>query len=198
MSTSEPVQRVVALLEDAGYEVIEQPRPIGGIPFEFAAMLAGVGSLDLIAVIDINRESDSELLRGRVEGLARALDLVRSRRLITLVLVGVRPEPELIQALTRVGRVLITTAPPGDEGEVEMRDALAVLLPLQITTDPDSAAESWAAARASISKAYPSEVTGVLVAASASAAGVKEALRQLLAEPVRTISSDDDDEDAVR
>jgi len=198
VSASEPIQRVVALLEGAGYEVIEQPRPIGGIPFEFEAMLAGVGSLDLIAVIDVDAESDRGRLRGRVEGLARALDLVRSRRSLTLVLVGVRPEPELIQALARVGRILLTTAPPGDEGEVEMRDALAVLLPLQIATGPESAAESWVAARASIAAAYPAEANGVLAAASAGAAAVEEALGELLMEPLRAVSANDEDEDAAR
>ena len=198
MSASEPVQRVVALLEGAGYEVIEQPRPIGGIPFEFAAMLAGVGSLDLIAVIDVDTESDRGRLRGRVEGLARALDLVHSRRSLTLVLVGVRPEPELLQGLARVGRVLLTTAPPGKEGEVEMSDALAVLLPLRISTDPDTAAESWAAARASIAAAYPAEAKGVLAATSAGAPAVKETLGELLAEPLRAVFRDDEDEDAAR
>lgn len=198
MSASEPIQRVVALLEGAGYEVIEQPRPIGGIPFEFEAVLVGVGSLDLIAIIDVEAESDRGRLRGRVEGLARALDLVRSRRSLTLVLVGVRPEPELIQALARVGRILLTTAPPGDEGEVEMRDALAVLLPLQIATDSDSAAESWAAARVSIAAAYPAEANGVLAAASTGPAAVEEALGELLTEPLRAVSADDEDEDAAR
>lgn len=198
MSASEPVQRVVALLEDAGYEAIDQPRPIGGIPFEFAGMLAGVGSLDLIAVIDVDAEPDNGRLRARVEGLARALDLVRSRRSLTLVVVGVRPEPELIQALARVGRVLLTTAGHGDEGQLEMRHALAVLLPLQIATHPDSAAESWAAARAAITRAYPTEAMGVLAAASSGAAAVEEALGELLAEPLRAISADDENEDAAR
>lgn len=198
MSASEPVQRIVALLEDAGYEVIDQPQPIGGIPFEFAAMLAGVGSLDLIAVIDVDAEPDRGRLRGRVEGLARALDLVRSRRSLTLVLVGVRPEPELIQTLARVGRVLLTTASPEDEGEVEMRDALAVLLPLEITTDPDSAAESWAAARASIAAAYPADAKGVLGAASSGAAAVEEALGALLAEPLRAGHPEDEGQDDTR
>ena len=106
-----------------------------------------------------------------------------------------RPEPELIQALARVARVLLTAAPPGDDGEVEMRDALAVLLPLQIATDTDSAMESWAAARASIAAAYPAEAKGVLAAASADAAAVEEALGDLLAEPLRAISHEDEDED---
>jgi hypothetical protein len=198
VSASQPVQRVVKLLEDAGYEVIEQPRPIGGIPFEFAAMLAGVGSLDLITVIDVDTESDRGRLRGRVEGLARALDLVRSRRSLTLVLVGVRPEPELIHILARVGRVLLTTAPPGPEGEVEMRDALAVLLPLQIAADPNSAAESWATARASIEATYPAEVKDVLAAARVDAAAVEEAIGVLLTEPLRSRLLYPDDEDAAR
>jgi hypothetical protein len=196
VSFPEPIQRVVALLAGARYEVMEQPRQIGGIPFEFAAMLAGVGSLDLIVVIDVDAEPDRGRLRARVEGLARALDLVRSRRSLTLVLVGVRPEPELIQALARVGRVLLTTAPPGDEGEAELTDALAVLLPLQISTDPGRAAESWTAARASIAARYPSETHGVLAAATTNrAAAVETTLGELLAEPLRAISTDGENED---
>jgi hypothetical protein len=87
----------------------------------------------------------------------------------------------------------LTTAPPGDEGEVEMYDALAVLLPLQIATDPDGGAESWAAARASIAAAYPAEANGLLAAARTGAGAVEEALGELLAEPLRAVSPDHED-----
>jgi hypothetical protein len=194
VSLSAPVERVVALLEREGYETIEQPRPVGGIPFEFAAMLAGVGSLDLVAVIDVDDEGDATRIRARVEGLARALDLVRSRRSLTLILVGVRPASELIQALTRVGRVLLTSAPPGEEGEPELRDALAVLLPLEIETDVDSVADSWSSTRNALEKAHPTEAAGALAAAEKGSKAVEQAVAELLAEPVDALFADDDED----
>ena len=63
MSATGPVARVVAVLKDAGYEVLDQPRRVGGIPFEFAAMLAGQTSLDLIVVIDLAVDVDDERIR---------------------------------------------------------------------------------------------------------------------------------------
>ena len=106
MSDYGPVGRVLSILAGAGYEIVEQPRDIGGIPFEFAAMLARHDSLDLIVVIDLVIDGDDDgRVRRRIEGLARALDLVRSRRSLTIILLG--PERgELIQALAGVARVL--------------------------------------------------------------------------------------------
>src|SRR5207237_216458 len=138
-----PVERVVAVLEGAGYEIVEQPRRIGGIPFEFAAMLAGRSSLDLIALVDLAVDADDERTRRRVEGLARALALVRSRRSLTVVLVGPRRDPGLIQAIAGVARVL-TVGSPGEDDEADLRDALAVLLPLEVATEDEDAAGSWA------------------------------------------------------
>jgi hypothetical protein len=69
MSHDDPITRVVALLTDSGYQELDQPTIVGGIPFDFAAMLIKESSLDLIAIVDTVMESDDARLRGTVEGL---------------------------------------------------------------------------------------------------------------------------------
>ena len=126
-----PVHRVVAFLEDAGYERVDQPRPIGGIPFTFDAMLAGRNSLDLIAVVDLGLHPDNVKIRRQVEALGQALDLVRSRRSLTVVLAGPRRGAALIQAIASVARILVVGTPIEGE-DAGLRDTLAVLLPLEL------------------------------------------------------------------
>jgi hypothetical protein len=191
-----PVERVVAVLEGAGYEIVEQPRRIGGIPFEFAAMLAGRSSLDLIALVDLAVDADDERIRRRVEGLARALDLVRSRRSLTVVLVGPRRGAGLIQGIAVVARIL-TVGSPGEDDEADLRDALAVLLPLEVTTEDGEAADSWAAARDRMVAAHPAETEAVLSAARSGKAAVESALHDMLGEPIdvaREAQNDEEDE----
>jgi hypothetical protein len=178
-----PVQRVVELLEREGYEIVEQPRSIGGIPFEFSAMLVGRSSLDLIALVDLAIESDDEPVRRRVEGLARALDLVRSRRSLTVILVGPRRGTGLIQGIADVARVL-TVGSPGEDDDAELRDALAVLLPLVVTTENDEGEDSWPAVRDRMVAAQPAEAQGVLSAARSGKSAVEKALRAMLCEPI--------------
>lgn len=194
MSAEGPVERVVAVLEDAGYELVEQPRRIGGIPFEFASMLAGRSSLDLIALVDLAVDTDDERIRRRVEGLARALDLVRSRRSLTLVLVGPRRGAGLIQAIAGVARVLIVGS-PGEDDEADLHDALAVLLPLEVATEADQVTDSWAAARDRLVGAHPAETDAVLSMARFGKTAVERALRDLLSESIDDLYETDDDED---
>ena len=189
-----PVGQVVAFLEQAGYERVDQPRPIGGIPFAFDAMLAGRNSLDLIAVVDLGIHADDELIRRRVEALAQALDLVRSRRSLTVVLAGPRRGAALIQAIAGVARILAVGTPTDGE-EAELRDALAVLLPLEIAPQDGGAAEVWAQARERLLREDPAEIEPLLAAAPRGQAAVESALAALLAEPLGVLREDEDYED---
>ncbi len=193
MSATGPVDRVVAVLESAGYERVDQPSNVGGVPFEFAAMLAGRTSLDLIAVVDLAVDLDDERIRRRIEGLARALDLVRSRRSLTVVLVGPRRGPELVQSIASVSRVLIAGS-PGDDDDAGLRDALAVMLPLDIATEDGDAMVAWVAARDRFAATHPEEAQAVLPAAVAGRTAVEDALRGLLSSPIDEISTNDEDE----
>lgn len=172
---SQPVERVVVLLSEAGYERLAQPVEIAGIPFEFSAVLAARSSLDLVVVVDTVVDSDVESIRRRVEGLSRALDLVESRRPLTVVLTGPEPTPELQLALTRIARVLVVGVPSEDR---ELREAVAVLLPLELVTVAEMP-ESWRSAREKLRTAHP-EAAELLQAAAAGPKEVAAAVRRVL------------------
>jgi hypothetical protein len=90
MTQSQPVTRVVDILTNAGYRRRAAPVTVASVPFEFAALLLGSDRAnDLIIVID-TLVDDEVRIRQKVEGLSRALDLVASRRPLTVVLVGPR------------------------------------------------------------------------------------------------------------
>jgi hypothetical protein len=59
VSTTDPVSRVVAILEGAGFRRLGKPFIVASIPFEFAAVLIGTEkSPDLIVVVDTIAEKD--------------------------------------------------------------------------------------------------------------------------------------------
>lgn len=172
MSASEPVERVVAVLQEAGYDRLPQPVEVAGIPFEFAATLVAKAALDLVLVVDTVTDTDEASLQLRVEGLGRALDLVDSRRPLTVILVGPEPVPDLQLSLTRVARVL-TAGTSGDERD--LRRGVAVLLPLE----PQAVAEmpeSWRSAREKLLRAHPAGAH-VLEAANGGSTAVADAVR---------------------
>lgn len=175
MSTSQPVERVVELLHEASYERLPQPVAVGGIPFEFSAVLAASSSLDLVVLVDTVTDDDVLSIRRRVEGLSRALDLAHSRRPLTVVLIGPEPVPELQLALTHVARVLAAGVP---SGERELREAIAVLLPLDIVTVTEMP-ESWPSAREKLLAAHP-DAADLLEAAKVGSEAVAQAARRHL------------------
>src|SRR3546814_11630079 len=65
----------------------------------------------------------------QVEGIARALDVMRSRRPLTTIVVGPRPVGKTLEALAQVGRILSVEEATDP---AELRDQLAVLLPLEL------------------------------------------------------------------
>jgi hypothetical protein len=175
VSASQPVERVVSLLGEAGYERLQQPVEVATIPFEFSAVLAGRSSLDLIVIVDTVTDSDVASIRLRVEGLSRALDLVESRRPLTVILVGPEPMQELQLALTRIARVLVVGVPHDDR---ELREPIAVLLPLELGAVTEMP-ESWRSAREKLLAAHP-DAAGLLDAAKVGAEEVAAAARRHL------------------
>lgn len=183
MSQSGPVERVVALLTSEDYVELEQPIDVAGIPFEFDSMLISDRSLDLIAVVD-TVSTDPTSIRRQVEGLARALDLGRSRRPLTVILVGPPPGIPVTHALARVCRVLVAGTPTGTDASEELTDALAVLLSLRLPVGNGESPDSWADARIKLLAAYSDEGSiAVLEASTSGAESVTEALRRMLAAP---------------
>ncbi|MDR6955510.1 hypothetical protein J2X65_004890 [Ancylobacter sp. 3268] len=129
MTTTTPVERVAKALETAKFRRMPLPLQIAGLAFDVPAAFVGVPpSPDLVVVGDTTVQSARDLQR-TVEGVGRALDVVRSRRPLTLIVVGPRPESKSITALSRYARVL----PVGESAdEASLGNWLAVLLPLSL------------------------------------------------------------------
>lgn len=195
MSEGGPVARVITMLEPGGYVLLDQPQAIAGVPFDFDALLVGRTTLDLIAVVDLAIDADAQSIRRRVEALGRALDVVESNRPLTIVLIGPRPPQGSIRAMAEIARVLMVGTPvEGDDAS--LRDALAVLLPLDITTDPAELdeASAWEERRERLRSDHPAEVEAVLVAAGRGEAAVTAALRSLLAAALEDDGEEQEDE----
>jgi len=185
----EPVRRVVKLLTASGYRPLPVPFSIGGsVDFDFAAILIGEDSLDLIVVIDTVGQPDAEVTRRQVEGLGRALDLFASRRPLTTILVGPTPNDSVLGSLTRVARVLPVGSPLGDHAADQLGEALAVLLPLNLPPVAQQAADSWSAYISELMSTHsdnPPEA--VLAASNEGREAVEAALAEWVEEPLEDI-----------
>jgi hypothetical protein len=132
MTTPTPVERIVKVLTNVGYRPLPTPLMIATVKFDIPAALVGTGQIpDLIVVLDTVQDGDNRV-RQKVEGIARALDVVRSRRPLTAVLVGPRPSINVLDALSRVCRALPVGTALEAEAETSLPNWLAVLLPLRL------------------------------------------------------------------
>jgi hypothetical protein len=101
------LERVLSILLEAGYRELPKPLSVASLTFDFAAaLIARERALDLIVVVNMDTERDERRLVQNVQSLGRALDLMRSRRPLTVILVGTLPNPDIISSLKRVCRVL--------------------------------------------------------------------------------------------
>jgi len=129
MSLGMPADRVAALLVGAGYRRLDMPLLVAGLTFDVAGAFVGVGhSADLVLIGDMAADGERQVVQ-QVEGIARALDVMRSHRPLSTVIVGPRPIGKTLETLAQVGRIL-----PVEEAldPAELRDQLAVLLPLEL------------------------------------------------------------------
>ena len=122
-----PADRVSTLLVTNGYRAVASPLQIAGLSFEVAGAFVGADrAADLVVIGDMAADGERKVVQ-QVEGIARALDVMRSHRPLTTVIVGPRPVGKTLEALAQVGRIL----PVGEADDpADLRDQLAVLLPL--------------------------------------------------------------------
>jgi hypothetical protein len=140
MTDSTPVGRVASVLEGASYLRLPDLLLVGGLRLEFpAAFVHEKSSTDLILVADTTSEEELTLVR-KMNGVARALDVSRSRRSLTLVLTGPRPKSATLEYLSKVCRVLPVGSETGEVTEAAVRNWLAVLLPLTLPQADGAAA----------------------------------------------------------
>jgi hypothetical protein len=132
MTDSTPVGRVASALVGAGYVRLPDAMLVGGMKVDFSAAFVNQNSsTELVLVADTAIEDEALLIR-KMHGVARALDVSRSRRSLTLVLTGPRPKPSTLESLSKVGRVLPLGNVTGTDADVIIRNWLAVLLPLAL------------------------------------------------------------------
>lgn len=129
MTSALPAERVAQLLLAAGYRRLAEPLQVAGLAFSVAGAFAGGDrSADLVVIGDMATSSERGVIQ-QIEGIARALDVVRSHRPLTSIIVGPRPIGKALEALSQVSRVLAVEE-AGDE--VELRNRLAILLPIEL------------------------------------------------------------------
>lgn len=129
MIATTPIERIAAMLIEAKYTRLPMPLKILRLSFDVgAAFIGGEIASDLVVVIDNVDRSELRMVQ-IVEALSRALDVARSRRSLTVIVVGPRPVPDTVERLGRVARVLPVGVVTDEE---TLRDWLAVLLPLNI------------------------------------------------------------------
>jgi hypothetical protein len=186
MTATTPVERVAEILENVDYRRIPVPVTIGGIEFTFPALFVGTGlSQDLIVVVDATVEKEERILQ-KIEGLARVLDRLRSRRPLTTVVVGRRPSSATIDGMFRVSRVL----PVGTASDTaNLRDWLSVLLPLNLP-DPKEAGVPINQMDQEDQPDRDPIAKQLLASARISEEAARELLHRLLAEPFKAVDSE--------
>ena len=128
------VDAVLAVLESAGFERLPKPLVVAGSTFDFDAAVMGTGvSHDLVVIASSTTES-RRLVR-LLSGLGRTLDQADSAHPVSLVLLGEPPDGHALADLERHARVLLVPIDPADK---QIRQAVAVLLPLTL---PSAAAQ---------------------------------------------------------
>ena len=137
---SAAVELVLEELESAGFRRLPKPLIVAGAVFDFDAAVMGTNvnrSHDLVLVG--SQVADQVHLVRLLSGLNRSLDRLASRRPVSLVLVGSRPEPATLAELEDNARVMVI------EGELPepaaIRDAIAVLFPLHLPPTTEEVAD---------------------------------------------------------
>jgi hypothetical protein len=185
MTDTTPVGRIVSTLQGAGYRVVPSPLAVAGLKFEFRAVLVGPeGSVDLVLVADTAFDQENRLLQ-QVEAVARALDIARSTRPLTLVVAGPRPSSRVIEGLSKVCRVLAVGTFGGDSYVAALNNWLAVLLPLEIPETYSGLADPMTQILAKASGLLPEIQSLVQVSANGRVA-VQRRIHELIEEPFTT------------
>jgi hypothetical protein len=191
MTAPTPVDRVAEILAGAGYRRVGTPLEIAGVRFEFPVAFVGASrSPDLVVVADTAFDQERRILQ-RVEGIARAMDVVQSRRPLTAVLTGPRPSPAVLEAMSRVCRVLPVGTVVDDNADTALRNWLAVLLPLSIPK-PDTNIVDPLSAIKGRTEDLPQEITALVTLAPQGTDAVQSQLHKIIAEPLADVDSEDE------
>lgn len=132
------IEAVLEALERVGFQRLPKPLAVSGTSFDFDAAVTGTGVSNDLVVVSAG-DHDPERLLQLLSGLNRSLDRTASRRPVSLLLLGTRPEHGVLAELEAHARVLLMEddSPAPDD----VHDAVAVLLPLHIPAATQLATE---------------------------------------------------------
>lgn len=183
-----PVDRVAEVLTGAGYRRVSTPLDIAGLRFDLPAAFIGTSpSPDLIVIADTAFDQDQRILK-KIEGIARAMDVVRSKRPLTAVLAGPRPSSTVLESMSRVCRVLPIGTILDADADATLRNWLAVLMPLSLPAPNASIADPLTEIASQLGGLDP-EIAALVEVAPQGADAVQSRLHALIIEPL-------DEEDA--
>jgi hypothetical protein len=189
MSVQTPVERVVKHLEVAGYRRLSGELKIASLCFAFPAVLISEGSdAELVVVADTASE-DPPRIQKKIEGIARALDVIGSRRSITAIVAGPRPKNTVIDEISRVCRIL----PVGDAADEKLEDSLQnwlrVLTPLSIAEYSSQTSDPITRLELNLSSSQEEKMLGDLISASANGIeDVNKKIQMYLLATLKTVS----------
>lgn len=183
MTAQTAVDRVVDLLSTAGYRRMTTPIEIGSLTFDFPAALVGTDRLpDLILVAETTPENERRVQR-KIEGVARAMDVVGSKRPLTVVFVGPRPRTSSLGAVSRVCRVLPLGIVSEDYSDTKLRNWLAVLLPLTLPVADGGVADPLSEVQDRL-VGLPADIVEMLTIARKGSSAVQRYMTNLIAAPL--------------
>ena len=145
MNVSPLVHAIQERLRGAGYRNLSTPFKVAGVDFAFTGAMRGRDgrALDLVLLVDTTTgdfgDRDGRRVRQKVEALSRALDVTRSRYVLTVILAGA-VLADGIDALSETCRVLQVEGveldqegkPIDETAERQLDDRIMVLLPLTL------------------------------------------------------------------
>lgn len=171
------LEAVLEELKAAGFEQLEPPPRIAGAEFDFEAAAVGTGvSHDLVLVA--TRATHHQRLVRLMEGLSRALDHLESRRPVTLILLGEAPLLPVQDELERNVRLLLIRGDEPDEPQV--RQAIAVLMPLTLPATQDSGKDPIGELTQALGLSITLEHLTLIQAAQGGADEVRNSLKQYI------------------
>jgi hypothetical protein len=180
LSAATPVDRVTELLVGAGYRLINKPFQLAGLTFDFSAAFVGTKpSPDFIVVADTAFDHETLILK-KLEGIARAMDALGSRRPLTAVLAGPKPTTSVLDAMSKVCRVLPIGVVVDVSADTALRNWLAVLLPLELPEPSGTLADSIEEISANMADLAP-ELADLPKLASGGSAAVEQRLHEIIA-----------------
>jgi hypothetical protein len=171
------VETVLGVLEEAGFERLPKPLVVAGSSFDFDAAARGTGVSHDLVVVAASPKEPRRLVR-LLSGLSRTLDQAESRRPVSLVLLGEQLNGSTGADLERHARVLtIESAEPGPD---DVRQAVAVLMPLALPSAATTGREPLAEVAHALGRAMSQEHQALVEAARIGPDEVRETLRRFV------------------